>query len=47
MLHTEELSHAALLFFALLYDLFRLKAQRYYHSAANAVKRTIKRKTLP
>jgi len=35
------------LFFALLYDLFRIKAQRYYHSAAKAVKRSIERKKLP
>lgn len=34
------------LFFALLYDLFRIKAQRYYHNAAKAVKRSMERKRI-
>ncbi len=32
-----------ILFFALLYDLFRIKAQRYYHTATKAMKHSIKR----
>lgn len=31
------------LFFALLYDIFRIKAKRYYHITSNAVKRSIRR----
>jgi uncharacterized membrane protein YoaK (UPF0700 family) len=31
-----------ILFFALLYDLFRIKVQRYYHTAAHALKSTVK-----
>lgn len=32
-----------ILFFALLYDMFRIKAKRYYQTTANAVKKTINR----
>jgi len=34
------------LFFALIYDLFRVTAQRYYHNAATALKRSINRRKL-
>ncbi|MEJ5960859.1 YoaK family protein [Pedobacter immunditicola] len=35
-----------ILFFTLLYDLFRINAQRYYHTAAKAVKYSLTRKRL-